>query len=212
MNKLPTTDYTDSLIGVEQIIYVDECGRGCLAGPVLACAVMLPLHGLDLGINQKFIRDSKLLSRMRRNKMYKILTSHVRFAIGIVDASEIDELNIQNATLKAMELAVAQFPTAGFVLVDGDVMPNFGNIPTITIIGGDRKEVGIAVASIIGKETRDQLMKHYAKQYPNWEFEYNFGYGTPNHCLKLKTQKPTPLHRYSFNPLRTLTARAELHE
>ena len=189
------------------IVGVDEAGRGPLAGPVVAAAVVLCKPrpaGLD---------DSKKLSRARRGELEAAIKRRCRWAVGVVEVEDIDRLNIFGATMLAMTLAVAglceqldEDPCE--VLIDGNLTPH-GRRPewrwnARPIVGGDALEPCISAASIIAKEHRDRLMREYALAHPHYGWERNAGYGTPEHLTALRTHGATPLHRRSFAPVAQL--------
>ena len=180
--------------GEGPICGVDEAGRGPLAGPVYAAAVILP-ENLELpGLN-----DSKKLTDKRRRELYPmILEQAVAYGIAFATEQEIDEINILQATFLAMRRAVEQLQTKpGVVLVDGNRDPVL-DLPTETIIGGDGKSANIAAASILAKVTRDDYMIKMAEQYPQYGFEVHKGYGTKRHYAALTAFGPSPIHRRSF--------------
>lgn len=186
----------DSAFGAHQVVVgIDEVGRGPLAGPVVAAAVILPPHVELLGL-----KDSKKLSSEKRESLYvEIEETALAIGIGIVDAQRIDEINILQATFEAMKQALSQIPN-GYecILVDGNK-----EIPGImgkqhTIIGGDNKSASIAAASVIAKVTRDRMMDQYAKIYEGYDWENNKGYGSKKHYEAIRSQGITPLHRKSF--------------
>ncbi len=173
---------------------VDEAGRGPLAGPVCAAAVILP-RGLELpGLN-----DSKRLSDARRRTLYdQIVAQALAYGIAMADEREIDEVNILQATFLAMRRAVAQLSrTPAVVLVDGNRDPGL-DLPTQTIVGGDGKSANIAAASILAKVTRDRYMEQLALEYPDYGFEIHKGYGTKRHYAAILAHGMTPAHRRSF--------------
>jgi ribonuclease HII len=175
---------------------VDEAGRGPLAGPVVAAAVILPVRGIPRGIN-----DSKQLSAAERRRLHDRLQDCAIVGIGIVEADEIDRLNIYWATMKAMELAVAALGCApGHVLVDGNRLPRWGHAAT-AIVKGDAISLSIAAASIIAKHTRDTIMIAHAESHPQYGWHANKGYGAPDHLRALREHGPCPLHRRSFAPV-----------
>ena len=172
---------------------VDEAGRGPLSGPVVAAAVILDESALGLGIN-----DSKKLSEKKRENLYEIITSKYQWSIGIIEPEEIDNINILQATMKAMEQAIhslnGQFKT---VLIDGNQSPaNDNNFHTI--IKGDSKSLSIAAASIIAKVSRDRIMQTLHKQYPQYDWMKNKGYGTKAHLEAIKEHGLSPFHRKTF--------------
>ena len=175
---------------------VDEAGRGPLAGPVVAAAVILPARGIPRGIN-----DSKQLSAAERHRLHDRLKDCAIIGIGIVEADEIDRLNIYWATMKAMELAVAALGCApGHVLVDGNRLPRWGHAAT-AIVKGDAISLSIAAASIIAKHTRDTIMIAHAESHPLYGWHANKGYGAPDHLRALREHGPCALHRRSFAPV-----------
>jgi len=175
---------------------VDEAGRGPLAGPVVAAAVILPARGIPRGIN-----DSKQLSAAERHRLHDRLKDCAIIGIGIVEADEIDRLNIYWATMKAMEMAVAALGCApGHVLVDGNRLPRWGHAAT-AIVKGDAISLSIAAASIIAKHTRDTIMIAHAESHPQYGWHANKGYGAPDHLRALREHGPCPLHRRSFAPV-----------
>ncbi|MGK6318719.1 ribonuclease HII [Sphingomonas sp. DT-204] len=180
---------------------VDEAGRGPLAGPVVAAAVILPARGVPRGID-----DSKKLSASERARLCGRLHGCATVGIGIVEADEIDRLNIYWATMKAMTLAVEALGCApGHVLVDGNRLPRWGHAST-AIVGGDAISLSIAAASIVAKHTRDTIMIAHAAAHPQYDWHSNKGYACPAHLRALREHGPSPLHRRSFAPV----AQAEL--
>lgn len=173
---------------------IDEVGRGPLAGPVVACAVILPKDCSILYIN-----DSKQLTEKKREELYpQILEQAVSVGIGIVDQEEIDKINILQATYKAMQQAVEKLnPQPDLLLNDAVIIPK---IPykQISIIRGDTKSISIAAASIVAKVTRDHMMEEYEKQYPGYDFASNKGYGSAKHLEALKTLGVCKIHRKTF--------------
>lgn len=193
--------------GFVTIAGVDEAGRGPLAGPVVAAAVIFPdgctLEGID---------DSKKLTAIRRDIMFdRIVTSEAAYAIGIIDNDIIDRINILRASLRAMALAVAKLPrTPDVVLVDGQQAVPGLNCAQITVVGGDAICPSIMAASILAKVTRDRIMEHYARIYPDFSFSSHKGYPTPEHVRELKSFGPTPIHRRTFKPVADVIAQLEL--
>lgn len=181
--------------GYRLIAGLDEVGRGPLAGPVVAAAVILPL-GLMIGVN-----DSKKLSPEKRECLYEeIQEKAVGIGIGIIEPKVIDEVNILEATKLAMLQALDQLKTAGtspdYLLLDALTLNH--RAPQRPIIGGDGKSASIAAASIIAKVTRDRIMADYHAQYPAYHFDANKGYGTEVHMLAIRKQGLSPIHRRSF--------------
>jgi len=179
---------------------VDEAGRGPLAGPVVASAVILPEdYPIPEGIN-----DSKKLTASMRARLFTEIkeNSRIRWSIGIVDAPKIDEINILQATYLAMKEAVIGLgKDVDYCLVDG--LPVHGlPVDHKAIVKGDSRSYSIAAASIVAKETRDQMMVEYSKEYPQYGFEKHKGYGTKVHIQALQEFGPCPIHRFSFDPVR----------
>jgi len=184
---------------------VDEAGRGPLAGPVVAAAVILPDRGVPRGID-----DSKKLTAPERHRLHDRLRACAIVGVGVVESDEIDRLNIYWATMKAMTLAVDSLAAAlgcapGHVLVDGNRLPRWGYAAS-AIVGGDAQALCIAAASIIAKHTRDTIMIAHAESYPHYNWHSNKGYAAPDHLRALREHGPSPLHRRSFAPV----AQAEL--
>ena len=188
---------------------VDEAGRGPLAGPVVAAAVVFDKIFLEAEARQSLagINDSKKLPAARREFFHALLTACPHVQIGIASASveEIDSLNILRATHLAMARAVAQLdPPPELALVDG--LPVKGlPVPHRAIVGGDALSLSIAAASILAKVTRDRLMVELAAQYPEYGFERHKGYGTKTHLDALRRHGPCPAHRKSFAPVAQLS-------
>lgn len=173
---------------------IDEAGRGPLAGPVVAGAVILPKDCRILYLN-----DSKKVSEKRRELLYEeIKEKAVAWGVGIVPPQRIDEINILQATYEAMRQAVGQLKaTPGILLNDAVTIPQI-SIPQVPIIKGDAKSVSIAAASILAKVTRDRMMREYDRIYPEYGFAAHKGYGTAAHIQALKDLGPCPIHRRSF--------------
>ena len=173
---------------------IDEVGRGPFAGPVVAGAVILPK---DCDI--LYINDSKKLSEKVRDRLYdEIKEKAVSAAVGIVEPARIDEINILQATYEAMRIAISKLdPKPDLLLNDAVTIPGV-DIMQVPIIKGDAKSISIGAASIFAKVTRDRLMMEYDKQYPEYGFAKNVGYGTAEHIAALKKYGPTPIHRRSF--------------
>lgn len=179
---------------------VDEAGRGPLAGPVVAAAVILCDGGID-GLD-----DSKKLSAKRRAALEAEIHSKCVVGVGIAEIEEIDRINILQATMLAMTRAVEALPeTPGHVLVDGNRLPEW-RYAAKAVIGGDAIHPCISAASIIAKEYRDRMMAEAARAHPHYGWERNKGYGTAEHLAALREHGPSPLHRRSFAPV----AQAEL--
>lgn len=173
---------------------IDEAGRGPLAGPVVAGAVILPKDCRILYIN-----DSKKLSEKRRNELFDIIKEEaVTYGIGIIDAAKIDEINILQATYEAMRSAINNLnPSPDILLNDAVTIPKV-DIKQVPIIKGDAKSISIAAASVLAKVTRDRIMEEYDKKYPEYGFAKHKGYGTASHIQAIKEYGICPLHRLSF--------------
>ena len=180
--------------GITCICGVDEAGRGPLAGPVCAAAVILPANLEIPGLN-----DSKKLSDKRRRELYPVIMEQaVAYGIGLADHQEIDEINILQATFLAMERAISNLSVKPeLALIDGNREKNFG-VPVKTVIHGDSLSASIAAASVLAKVTRDDIMLKMAEEYPGYGFEVHKGYGTKAHYEALAQKGPCPIHRMSF--------------
>lgn len=173
---------------------IDEVGRGPFAGPVVACAVILPKDEQILYLN-----DSKKLSEKKREELYDVIIEKAEgVGIGIVGPDVIDEINILQATYQAMRQAISKLPVRPDVLLNDAVTIPEVDIPQVPIIKGDAKSVSIAAASIVAKVTRDRMMVEYDKIYPGYDFASNKGYGTKAHIAGLKELGPTEIHRRTF--------------
>ena len=185
-------------IGVAHIAGIDEAGRGALAGPVVAAAVVLPEK-----FRHRRLNDSKQLAPELREQIYSELVSdlQVRWTVGIVDSVEIDRINILRASHRAMRLAVeALIEPPDHVLIDGLPVIPFP-LPQTAIIEGDCISLSIAAASVIAKVTRDRMMRDFCAHFPQYCFGQHKGYGTELHLLKLYEFGPCPIHRRSFEPV-----------
>lgn len=173
---------------------IDEVGRGPLAGPVVACAVILPRDHEILYLN-----DSKKLTGKKREELYEvILKEAVSVGIGMASPSRIDEINILQATYEAMRQAVGKLAVRPVLLLNDAVTIPAVDIPQVPIIKGDAKSASIAAASIVAKVTRDRLMEEYDRAIPGYGFASNKGYGSAEHIEALKKLGPSPIHRASF--------------
>ena len=180
--------------GFTSVCGVDEAGRGPLAGPVCAAAVILPKNFIIEGVN-----DSKKLSEKKREALYDVIKeTALSYSIAFATVEEIEEINILNATMLAMKRAVEGLDTpADFAYIDGNKTPNL-SIPCEYIIKGDARSMSVAAASILAKVTRDRLMLGYADTYPQYKFEKHKGYGTKVHMDAIREFGPCPIHRRSF--------------
>lgn len=197
--------------GFSNIIGVDEAGRGPLAGPVVAAAIALPPN-FDAALFPT-LTDSKQVKESERESLFARLTTLYVYGVGIVDAKTVDEINIRQASWRAMQLAVENLQSksaastrgasSDFVLIDG--LPyGAGPFPYEAIIKGDAKSLSIAAASVIAKVTRDALMREYSQQFPGYGFERHKGYGSPQHLQTLHEFGVCSLHRKTFAPVRRI--------
>ncbi len=183
-------------LGYRCVAGLDEAGRGALAGPVVAAAVILPGEFSSDGID-----DSKRLTPRQREQMYEvILAGAVAVGVGVVEHDEIDRLNILQATKRAMTDAVmALAPQPDFLLIDAVELSV--TLPQWALIKGDQRVLSIAASSIIAKVTRDRLMVRHDRSYPDYRFALHKGYATPDHLSRLRTHGPCAIHRKSFRPV-----------
>lgn len=185
-------NYTEDLIEAG----CDEAGRGCIAGPVVAAAVILP-RGMDF----PDFDDSKKLTEKQREKLrVKVLENALAYGVGIVSAKEIDEINILNASFLAMHRAIDQLKIRPeLLLIDGNRFNPYKGIRHQCIVGGDAKYQSIAAASILAKTTRDHIMEEYHKEFPQYNWLKNKGYPTPEHKNAVAEHGVSPIHRMTFN-------------
>ena len=192
----PTWRFEDEAYAAGRVCVagVDEVGRGCLAGPVVAAAVILDRRADVRGVN-----DSKLLTAPQRTAAARrILDTAVAVGLGAASADEVDRINILQATLRAMRRAVDALPVvADHLLLDAALLPELA-APQVSLIKGDRRSFSIAAASIVAKVVRDRVMEHYAVAYPAFGFEMNRGYGTAAHLAALLESGPCEIHRRTF--------------
>lgn len=195
MNELWNYEHICHDEGFRTVCGIDEAGRGPLAGPVCAAAVILPPDLQIEGLN-----DSKKLTEKRREALYDIITREATaYGIAFADEKEIDEINILQATFLAMKRAVSQLGvTPDVALVDGNREPELGGIPVKTIVKGDSLSANIAAASILAKVTRDRFMAEQDAIYPQYGFAVHKGYGTKAHYAALIAHGPCPIHRRTF--------------
>ena len=184
--------YTDA--GFQYICGVDEAGRGPLAGPVCAAAVILPIDIEIPGLN-----DSKKLTDKKLRELFPVICEKaIAYGIAFADHKEIDEMNILQATYLAMERAIEKMTVRpDFALIDGNRDKDFG-LPLETVVGGDGRSASIAAASILAKVTRDDYMLQMAEIYPQYSFDVHKGYGTKAHYAALETNGPCEIHRMTF--------------
>lgn len=191
-------------LGYQFVVGIDEAGRGPLAGPVVAAACYVPFD-----IQIRGIKDSKQLEAHDRRKIYEQIINHpqIVYAVGVVDAATIDNTNILQATMQAMLIAISKLPKSpDYLLIDGNTFPKT-TLPGLALVKGDERSISIAAASIIAKEKRDEIMLEYHKKWPSHGFDFNKGYATREHILAVKTHGITPVHRLSFEPIRSLVKR-----
>jgi ribonuclease HII len=176
----------------------DEVGRGCLSGPVYAAAVILPR-----GYKNKYLKDSKLLdAQVREELSYEIKTKAISWSIARLTPSEIDQINILQASFKAMHIAISKLSRKPeHLLVDGNRFTPYPGISHTCIIKGDNKLLPIAAASVLAKHARDEFMKKIHSLYPEYDWENNKGYPTKRHREAIHSFGPTPFHRFSYNLL-----------
>jgi ribonuclease HII len=179
---------------------VDEVGRGSLIGPVYAAAVIL-----NKSINKKDLKDSKSLSKNKREKLFIYIKKNSTWAIGQASVKEIEKMNILHASLLAMKRAIIKLKKKpNLVLIDGNKLPNLKNYNLKYVIKGDQKIPSISAASIIAKVTRDKFITKLSKKFKNYSWETNFGYGTKKHLKALKKFGTTKHHRKKFSPILNL--------
>ena len=174
----------------------DEAGRGCLAGPVVAAAVIL-----DKDKDYPELNDSKQLTEKKRMQLRElVMREALSYGVGIVTAQEIDEINILNASFLAMHRALDQLKIQPeLLLIDGNRFNPYKKVKHVCVVGGDAKYQSIAAASILAKTTRDMMMEQYGEQYPVYNWKKNKGYPTPEHKQAIADHGTTPLHRMTFN-------------
>lgn len=192
MKSIPTLELERDIAGI--VAGIDEAGRGPLAGPVVAAAVVIPNKFHTFGIN-----DSKKLNHAQRNELFHHIIEHCPYGVGIASVEEIDELNILQSTLLAMQKAALALPTeVDCFLVDGNTAPKINNSRVYTVIKGDSKSTSIAAASIVAKVTRDIIMEELHQQFPQYCWDENYGYATKKHREAILTHGPCLHHRKLF--------------
>ncbi|RIX98822.1 ribonuclease HII [Aureimonas flava] len=183
--------------GAERVAGVDEAGRGPLAGPVVAAAVILDPSRVPSGLN-----DSKKLRAVERERLFHEILATALVGIGTAGAVEIDRVNIRQATLNAMRRALGGLALpASHALIDGRDVPPRLACPATAVIGGDARSLSIAAASIVAKVTRDRMMAHVGAAHPGYGFDRHMGYGTAAHLAAIEADGPCPHHRRSFAPI-----------
>lgn len=205
----PTLDFEYGLWGKghTRVAGVDEVGLGCLAGPLIAAAVLLPPNLVPI----IGIRDSKKLSELQRNRLYgQIQQQAIAIGIGMASVAEIEEINVLQASYRAMQRAIGRIQPLDHALIDGrKIKVDFG-IPITTIIRGDTFSYSIACASIVAKVRRDRFMTRLASRYPGYGWECNRGYGTAQHLSGLRSLGITPWHRKTYAPVRIVIEQLDL--
>jgi ribonuclease HII len=192
--------------GLVRVAGVDEAGRGPLAGPVVAAAVVLPRawHASGLPVALRGLNDSKQLTEKQREEFFAVLTggAGIQCAVAAVDAATIDRINILQATHRAMNEALAQLtPAPEHALVDGRPVKSL-RFPQTALVKGDARSYSIAAASVLAKVTRDRMAADWDREWPGYGFAVHKGYGTPQHLEALRKHGPCPIHRRSFAPLK----------
>lgn len=198
-----TFEYEAIAEGLSPVVGVDEAGRGPWAGPVVAGAAILDPGTIPDELRDS-LDDSKKLKGDKREHLFGLLEAHAQTGVGIATVEEIDEMNILSATMLAMQRAVASLsPKPGFILVDGNRLPDFA-CPAEAIVKGDGRSLSIAAASIVAKVSRDRIMCDLAAIHPQYGWERNAGYGTKQHQAGLASFGVTEHHRRSFAPIRKI--------
>ncbi|WP_375281122.1 ribonuclease HII [Pseudooctadecabacter sp.] len=201
MKSTPDFSFENDLraTGALRIAGVDEVGRGPLAGPVTAAAVILDPANIPDGLN-----DSKALTAKRRAVLEPLIFATAEVSIAHATVEEIDEINILRASHLAMERAVAGLGQVDHALIDGNMIPRALTCPATTVVKGDARSLSIAAASIVAKICRDRIMVELAQQYPGYGWETNAGYGSKSHMSAIQNLGITPHHRRSFKPIHNM--------
>jgi ribonuclease HII len=207
----PTLEFEAALWqqGRLQVAGVDEVGLGCLAGPIVAAAVVIPVNVQPIAL----VRDSKKLSALQREQAFgQIGAQAVAIGLGMASVAEIESVNVLQASYLAMRRAMSRVQPLDHVLIDGRAIKVDFGVPMTTIIKGDAKSYAIACASIVAKVRRDRLMKKLAKRYPGYAWERNMGYGTAQHLAGIKSLGITPWHRKTYAPIQAAIEQLNLFE
>jgi ribonuclease HII len=205
MVTLPTFEFETALWqqGRFRVAGVDEVGLGCLAGPIVAAAVVIPVNAEPIAL----VRDSKKLSAAQREQAFEqICQQAIAMSVGMASVAEIEAVNVLQASYLAMRRAIHRVQPLDHALIDGRKIKVDLGVPITTIIKGDTKSYAIACASIVAKVRRDRFMKKLAIRYPGYGWERNMGYGTPQHLAGLQTLGITPWHRKTYAPIRDALA------
>jgi ribonuclease HII len=205
----PTLDFECDLWkkGHARVAGVDEVGLGCLAGPIVAAAVLMPQDLIPI----TGIRDSKQLSELQRNRLYgQIQQQAIAIGVGMASVAEIEEINVLQASYRAIKRAIGRIQPLDHALIDGRKIRIDVGVPITTIIRGDTLSYSIACASIIAKVRRDRFMARLAGRYPGYGWERNRGYGTPQHLCGLRSLGVTPWHRKTYAPVRIVIEQLDL--
>lgn len=199
----PTLELEEKLWleGYKNVVGVDEAGRGPLAGPVVAGAVLV--HSRDQLVEG--VRDSKKMSEKQRNSVFELIKEKSSgWGVGIVDSVEIDEIGIQEAVRQAMIRAISNISDIDYIIADGKNVSLISGYPMLRITKGDLLHYSISAGSILAKVTRDKIMKESSLTYPNYGFEKHMGYGTKKHIEAILKYGPCEIHRRSFEPIKSL--------
>ena len=203
---MPDFTYESLYKGPGLVFGIDEAGRGPWCGPVVAACVCWPNRQINPYLAQQ-INDSKKLSAKKREQLFPMIMNSAYVGIGQASSQEIDDVNILQATFLAMDRSLQNVAknghTASFALIDGNRLPKW-QLPCQALIKGDSLSLSIAAASIIAKVTRDHIMTDLAKQYPQYAWDKNAGYGTTDHIAALKKYGITPYHRKSYRPIKEI--------
>jgi ribonuclease HII len=201
MLVLPTLEFETYLWqqGMLQVAGVDEVGLGCLAGPIVAAAVHIPMNVECIAL----VRDSKKLSAIQRDKAFALIVQQsISIGIGMASVREVEQVNVLQASYLAMRRAIARVQPIDHALIDGRGIKLDLGVPITTIIKGDTKSYAIACASIVAKVRRDRLMKKLSNRYPGYGWERNMGYGTAQHLAGIQSLGITPWHRKTYAPIK----------
>jgi ribonuclease HII len=211
MSDIPQLDFERSLWqqGRFRVAGVDEVGLGCLAGPIVAAAVVIPAYCEPI----EGVRDSKQMSAKQRLRLFEVVRSQaLAIGVGMATVAEVDQVNVLQASYLAMNRAIARVRSVDHALIDGRAIKpgRIHDVEFTTIVDGDAKSYAIACASVIAKVRRDRLMQRLAKRYPGYGWEKNVGYGTKQHREGMMALGLTPWHRRSYAPVKAVAAQLSL--